>query len=97
MEKYSEKWLELRLKHEVKKKGGLALKWVSPGNNGVPDRIVLMPGNRAYFVELKSTGQDMKPLQKVWRRMLTNLGFKHFLIDDKESLINFLKFIDIDI
>ena len=51
-----EKDIEKRLVREVKKLGGLCLKWVSPGNSGVPDRIVLMPGGKAIFVELKRPG-----------------------------------------
>ena len=50
--------IESRLRQEAKKRGGMALKFVSPGMNGVPDRIVLMPGGKMAFVELKAPGES---------------------------------------
>lgn len=44
---------ERKLKKRIEEKGGLCLKWVSPGYTGVPDRIVLLPGGRIFFVEVK--------------------------------------------
>lgn len=46
--------IEARLVREVRKRGGLCYKFVSPGNNGVPDRIIITPDGRVYFVELKT-------------------------------------------
>lgn len=70
-----EKDIEKRLVREVKKLGGLCLKWVSPGNSGVPDRIVLMPGGKAIFVELKRPGGREGALQRYWKATLEALGF----------------------
>ena len=54
-----ESYVESRLTTEVKKRGGLAVKFVSPGLDGVPDRLVLFPGGRLAFVEMKAPGKKM--------------------------------------
>lgn len=77
-----EKDIEKRLVREVKKLGGLCLKWVSPGNSGVPDRIVLMPGGKAIFVELKRPGGREGALQRYWKVTLGTLGFDCYTIYD---------------
>ena len=51
-----EKKIEQKLVREVKKKGGIAPKWVSPGFAGIPDRIVLLPKGKIAFVEVKAPG-----------------------------------------
>ena len=60
----NEKLIERKLREGVKALGGLALKFSSPYHRGVPDRIVLMPGGRMYFVELKTTGKKPTLLQQ---------------------------------
>lgn len=77
-----EKDIEKRLVREVKKLGGLCLKWVSPGNSGVPDRIVLMPSGKAIFVELKRPGGREGALQRYWKVTLEALGFGCYTIYD---------------
>ena len=89
----NEKLIEKKLREEVKKMGGIALKFYSEFNTGYPDRIVLMPGGRIYFVELKSTGKKMSPIQKVMADKLKSLGFGVFLIDDENILNGFLGYI----
>ena len=61
--------------------GGVALKFVSPGLAGVPDRLVLLPGGKAGFVELKVPGKAMRPLQARRKKQIERLGFKVFCID----------------
>jgi hypothetical protein len=68
--------IEHRLKRTVEKLGGLALKWISPGCTGVPDRIVLLPGGRVYFVELKAPGGRLSARQIYIQAELSRLGFK---------------------
>ncbi|RGY92892.1 VRR-NUC domain-containing protein [Hungatella hathewayi] len=60
-----EKDIEKILVNEVKKLGGRAYKWVSPGNDGVPDRIVILPGLRPIFVELKTETGRLSAIQNV--------------------------------
>lgn len=82
----SEKQIEARLRKRVHEIGGAALKFVSPGNSGVPDRIVLLPGGRLVFVELKKPGGELSPLQVKTMKKLTGLGFKYFVIDSYEKV-----------
>ena len=82
----NEKTIERKLVDMTRKTGGLALKFVSPGFDGVPDRIVVYPGGRIGFVELKSPGKTMRPLQKRRKRQLESLGFKVFCVDGLEQL-----------
>lgn len=69
----------------VKKAGGLALKFTSQSMNGVPDRLVLLPGGKAAFVELKAPGKQMRPQQKKRRKQLAALGFPVLCVDRMEQ------------
>ena len=62
------------LVEEVKRLGGRAYKWTSPGNDGVPDRIVFLPDTRVIFVELKTDTGRLSPLQKIQIDRLKKLG-----------------------
>ena len=66
--------IEKLLVREVKKLGGIAYKWISPGNDGVPDRIVIFPGKKPVFVELKTDKGKLTALQKVQLGRLEKLG-----------------------
>lgn len=78
--------IESRLRQEAKKRGGMALKFVSPGMNGVPDRIVLMPGGKMAFVELKAPGKVPRALQEKRIRQLRRLGFSVYVLDGTERI-----------
>lgn len=78
--------VEKKFAAEVKKRGGLAVKFVSPGFNGVPDRLVLFPGGKMAFVELKAPGKTMRPLQRYRARQLAALGFRVYTVDCKERI-----------
>lgn len=69
-----EKEIEKILVDEVKRLGGRAYKWASPGNDGVPDRIVILPDTRVIFVELKTDTGVLSPLQKIQIDRLKKLG-----------------------
>lgn len=82
-----EKEIEAALVQRVKQHGGLCLKWVCPGWAGVPDRIVLLPGGRINFVELKRPrGGRLSARQVWWRKKLQALGFQHYIIWDHTDL-----------
>lgn len=85
-----EREIEEYLRLEVKKLKGIAFKFTSPGNSGVPDRLIVMPGNRIYFVELKSPGGKTSQLQNRQINRLKDLGCKVFVIDSKEGVDKFL-------
>ena len=70
----AEKDIERFLVNGVKKLGGVAYKFVSPGNAGVPDRLIVMPGGRVYFVELKTDAGYATVLQKRQMNRLLRLG-----------------------
>ena len=78
--------IERKLVTEAKKRGGLAVKFVSPGLDGVPDRLVLFPGGRLAFVELKAPGKKPRPLQVKRAQQFTALGFRVYCIDGKEQI-----------
>lgn len=82
-----EKDLEKYLKKTVEDHGGQCLKWTSPSTTGLPDRIVLLPGRRVAFVELKRPrGSRKGSLQPYWRRVLVGLGFVHWWVYTKADV-----------
>lgn len=82
----SEKTLEARLRKEVEKRGGMALKLSAQLHRGLPDRLILLPGGRMYFAEIKTTGKKPTKLQIHCHEMLRALGFEVFVIDSTASL-----------
>ena len=78
--------IEKRLKNAIKMRDGLALKFVSPNFNGVPDRLLLLPEGKAAFAELKATGRKMRSLQIKRKRQLEALGFLVYCIDGIEQI-----------
>ena len=81
-----EKTIEVYLRQQVKKSGGLALKLVCPGWSGVPDRLILMPGARVFFAETKDLGKKPRPRQTYVHNRLAALGFTVFVPDSKEAV-----------
>jgi hypothetical protein len=81
-----EKEIELRLVKAVKKMGGRAVKFMSPGFDGMPDRLVLLPGGKCGFVEVKAPGKKPRALQVVRHEMLKAWGFKVYVLDAKEQI-----------
>ena len=81
-----EKQIENKLASKVKQIGGIALKFVSPGFDGMPDRLVLVPDGRIAFVELKAPGKKPRPLQLSRHRLLRSLGFRVYIIDSIDQI-----------
>lgn len=86
-----ERDIEIYLRDQVKKAGGKAYKFESPGNDGVPDRLVVFPFNRIYFVELKAPGKKPRPLQVKQMRDLSNFDCDVRVIDSKEGVDDFIR------
>lgn len=81
-----ERTVERALVQKVKKRKGLALKFVSPGMAGVPDRIILMPEGKMAFVELKAPGKKPRPLQVHRMEELRNLGYACYVVDSTSMI-----------
>ena len=81
-----EQMIEKKFTDAVKKMGGLAPKFVSPGFDGMPDRIVLLPGGHIGFVEVKAPGEKPRPLQLSRHGLLRRLGFKVYVLDDEQQI-----------
>lgn len=81
-----EKQIEKKLITEVKKRGGICPKWVSPGFDGVPDRIVLLPRGKVAFVEVKAPEEKPRPLQVSRHKLLRRLGFRVYVLDEMSQI-----------
>ena len=81
-----EKTIEQKFRAAVGTAGGLAVKFTSPGFDGVPDRLALLPGGKIAFVEVKAPGEKPRPLQLSRHRLLRRLGFKVYVLDDESQI-----------
>ena len=86
----NEKVIEKKLRERVKKLGGIAVKFFPIFFRGFPDRMVLMPGGKISFAEIKTTGKKPNPVQKIVIEMLRKLGFWVEVIDTMELLDEYL-------
>jgi len=86
-----EKDIERYLVRRVAERGGRAYKWVSPGHVGVADRIVMLPGNRVWVVELKTVKGRLSPLQKVFAADMRRMGINYIVIRSKEEVDELLQ------
>lgn len=87
----TEKTIEATLERKVKSLGGWAIKLLPFRVAGLPDRLVLMPLGRVFFVEMKSKGAKTEKIQEYVHKKLAKMGFVVYVIDDKTKLDNFLK------
>ena len=81
-----EKAIEKKLVQAVKTTGGIAPKFISPGFDGMPDRIVLLPGGYMAFVEVKASDEKPRPLQLARHKSLRRLGFQVYVLDDEQQI-----------
>lgn len=86
-----EKRIEQKLMMEVRRCGGMALKFVSPSYSGMPDRLILLPDGKVAFVEVKAPGKKPRPLQIKRHEMLRKLGFRVFVLDAASDILMILK------
>ncbi|MDH6363117.1 hypothetical protein M2139_000092 [Enterococcus sp. PF1-24] len=81
-----EKEIEQKLVKAVKDMGGIALKFISPAFDGMPDRLVLLPKGKIAFVEVKAPNKTPRPLQIARHEMLQRLGFRVYVLENKEQI-----------
>lgn len=81
-----ERVIEQKFTVAVKNAGGVAVKFLSPGFDGMPDRLALLPGGRLAFVEVKAPGKKPRPLQLARHRLLRRLGFRVYVLDDEKQI-----------
>lgn len=86
----SEKVLEAELRERCKALGWMCIKLTSQYQRGLPDRIILMPGGRVCFAEIKTTGKKPTALQRVTHERLRALGYRVEVVDTTESLDNLI-------
>jgi hypothetical protein len=86
-----EKLIEQRLVKAVKALNGMCPKLVSPGTDGMPDRLVLLPDGKLSFVEVKAPGKKPRPLQARRHEQLRQLGFLVAVLDDPDQIPGILE------
>ena len=86
-----ESTLERYLVRRVESIGGKAPKWTSPGNRGVPDRLVILPNGITIYAEMKAPGEKLSPLQARWARILKSMGHRIYKLDSKEDIDRFIE------
>ena len=83
--------IEGYLRDKVREAGGKAYKFVSPGQAGVPDRLIVFPGGGLFFRELKAPGGKPTALQVKQLNYLASMGFNVGIIDSKEKVDDFIR------
>lgn len=82
--------VESKLRNATKQRGGIALKFTSPGLAGVPDRLIILPDGKYAFVEVKRPGGKTRPIQEIRHRQLRNLGCKVYVLDHPDNITDIL-------
>ena len=86
-----ERDIEAKLRQAIEKDGGLFFKFVSPGNDGVPDRIAILPDGQIWFIELKTESGRLTPIQ-VWQQdRLRQLGVNVAVIKGMDEAAEFIE------
>lgn len=83
--------IEKHLIRKAQARGGACLKFTSPGTAGVPDRIVVLPGGKIGFAEMKAPGKKPRRLQRAVLRVLYRLGCRVATIDNLKSVEGFVR------
>jgi hypothetical protein len=82
--------LEAKFREKIKKAGGVAFKFVSPGYSGVTDRLVLIPGGTVVFVELKDGNKSLSALQVQFEKLIKFHGGHHEIIRTEADITEFI-------
>ena len=85
-----EKQIEAHLVKRVKELGGVAYKFTSPAHRGVADRIVCLPDGSTWFIEVKTEGGRLSPLQKVFGDEMARLKQNYCVLWNKEQIDEWL-------
>lgn len=85
--------IEIYLKEQIEKLGGIAYKFSSPARRNVPDRVCALPGGRTIYVEVKAPGGRLSKGQEKEFQRLTNLGQPVFSVESKEQVNELIAFI----
>ncbi len=86
-----ERDVERYFKAQLERRGALVFKFVSPGQIGVPDRVVLLPGGRVVFAEMKAPGEKPRPLQRAVFARMARAGHPVYIIDSREAVKKFME------
>lgn len=89
-----ESTIEARLVREVRKRGGLCYKFVSPGNPGVPDRIAILPGGRTVYIELKTEIGRLAKVQQWQLEEIRSRGAEVRVLKGMDQVMEFLREVD---
>jgi hypothetical protein len=87
----SEKNIDKKLVNSVKALGGVCIKNETNLISGMPDRLCLMPGGKMFFVEVKTTGKNLWPIQEFTKIKLQNLGFEVYVLEHEHQISDMLK------
>lgn len=83
--------IEQKMKDAIEARGGLFIKFVSPSKRGVPDRIVITPNGRVYFVELKKEGGRLSPIQRYMHGEFRRHGVEVYTLTGLQECLDFVK------
>ncbi|USL89241.1 nuclease [Bacillus phage vB_BceS_LY1] len=87
---HTEKQIENYLKRKFESIGSIVLKFTSPGQAGVPDRLIILPDGFTIFVEVKCKTGRVAPLQQHWVDKINKQGANaHFVwsYEDVDKLL----------
>ncbi len=86
-----ESYIEKQLEKTVREKGGLCFKFVSPGNPGVPDRIVITPDGRTIYIELKAETGSLQKIQEWQIERIRKCGADVRVIKGLQAVKDFVR------
>lgn len=92
-----EREIEQKLRRGCDKLGALCMKWVSPGQVGVPDRIIFLPGGQVLLVEVKTETGKLSPVQVNMHRRLRKMGLRVITVAGSDEVKRLLEELRLEI